>query len=241
MNKIEEHDARLNDLQDQVLHDAHGDGNRLRLSLANGSLTGTVDDQDDQTAVVHNAGPHKASGVNVPSKYDGYLYVPPSTTDLTTALTMPDGMTVPAGTPPANNAIILCLAESATTFNNLPVGDYNCVIVGSVSDGGSPPTMLTVVTVDGPALGTEFPITLSYPAGDTGSLTTQCAYTYTVTNTLTGLQLGTAVDPTATPHLWRRATLGYYIAATAGRAYINASGAYVITWTNEVADQEACP
>ena len=88
--------------------------------------------------------------------------------------------------------------------------------------------------------GGVFPVTLSYTAGDPGNETTKCSYVYTVTDTLSGVELGTAVDPTAGVHNWQRPTVGYMLFATFGYAHLNADGDFVIGWINEVADQEAC-
>jgi len=94
-------------------------------------------------------------------------------------------------------------------------------------------------------------LTLAVTSGtsaNTGDATTKCAYTYDVEDALTGYKYfgdGTdpavaAVDPTAGVHKWVRPTRGFMLAATLGYAYRNATGALVIGWINEVADQEAC-
>jgi len=86
-----------------------------------------------------------------------------------------------------------------------------------------------------------FPITLAKTAGTAVSDdTTQADWTYTVTKTLTGEELGTAVNPTAGNHKWVRPTVGHMTEATFGYAHYAADGAYIIGWINEVADGAAC-
>ena len=69
----------------------------------------------------------------------------------------------------------------------------------------------------------------SYPA----------TWTYTVENAITGAELGTAIDPTASPHLHQRPAVKL-VAATGGIGYYNNSGNLVILSCNEMPSFEAC-
>lgn len=92
----------------------------------------------------------------------------------------------------------------------------------------------------GKAWSGPFPITLSQTGGSAGSASAACSFTYTVTDSLTGVVLGTNVNVTASPHLHNRPSLGAQIAADGGLAYYNSSGQLVILWVNEQDDAEAC-
>jgi hypothetical protein len=87
-----------------------------------------------------------------------------------------------------------------------------------------------------------FPVTLTKadPAGSQGTASTAASWLYDVADAVTGETLAEDVDPTGSHHLWRRPTVGQMVQATAGLAYWNANDELVITWINEVADQEAC-
>ena len=104
-----------------------------------------------------------------------------------------------------------------------------------------------------PIVESAFPVTLAVTSGTsglTGNATTKCGYEYDVEDTITGeLLAGAGTDPAVdpvdfnavgTPHKWVRPELGYMIVATFGYAHRSATGALVIGWINEVADQEAC-
>lgn len=85
-----------------------------------------------------------------------------------------------------------------------------------------------------------FPITMSQTGGSNGTASAAASWTYTVTHAITSASLGTTVNPTTSPHLWRRPSLGQMAAATAGLAFTNASGQLVITWCNETPGPAAC-
>jgi len=81
-----------------------------------------------------------------------------------------------------------------------------------------------------------FPIELTQTGGAQGAPPT---WTYTVKDAVTGLQLGTAVNPTASPHRYVRPA--YYMdAADYGTAYFNTSGTLSIMWINEKAQTLVC-
>ena len=84
-----------------------------------------------------------------------------------------------------------------------------------------------------------FPIKLVMDGGVAGTDTTPTTYTYTVTDAITTDSLGTAVDPTATPHQWKRPAIGNYSQATGGLAHYDNMDALTIDWINEVSVNEA--
>jgi hypothetical protein len=84
-----------------------------------------------------------------------------------------------------------------------------------------------------------FPVALSQVGGSQGTTTTAAGWTYDVTNALSGNALGSAIDPSASPHKWQRPTVGPMQKATLGYAHY-ASGDLVIGWTNEALHSEAC-
>ena len=85
-----------------------------------------------------------------------------------------------------------------------------------------------------------FPISLTQTGGAVGSPTVATSWTYTVTHAITGVTLGTTVDPEASPHLYRRETLGKLIAAIAGTGFYNSSGTFVILHIHEPIDPSEC-
>jgi hypothetical protein len=86
-----------------------------------------------------------------------------------------------------------------------------------------------------------FPVNLTQVGGSQGSNQAPATWTYDVTDTVDGETLAGAADPVATPHRWRRPSVGYIIPATFGYAHWNTNGQLVLGWINEVADQQACP
>ena len=90
-----------------------------------------------------------------------------------------------------------------------------------------------------------FPVNMDQVSGSAGSLTTQCSFTYTVKDALTGEVIAATdvspFDPTAHPRGWQRATIGFYIAARSGWAYYDSDGDLVIPLCNEVPDAGECP
>jgi hypothetical protein len=85
-----------------------------------------------------------------------------------------------------------------------------------------------------------FPVELHQSGGQQGDEQNPATWTYDLLDVLTGQTLASGVDPTASPHKWRRPSVGYIIPATFGYAHWDADGQLVLGWINEVADQEAC-
>jgi len=89
-------------------------------------------------------------------------------------------------------------------------------------------------------VGHVFPITLSQTGGDAGTESAATSWTYTVTDAITGAELGTGVNPTTGNHKFVRQSLGQMSKATYGFASYDASGNLVIGWINEAEIKEAC-
>lgn len=87
---------------------------------------------------------------------------------------------------------------------------------------------------------TVFPVNLTQTGGSQGTNTTPASWTYSVIDPVTSQTLATAVNPTASPHKWKRPSAGWMIAATFGYAHFNAQAQLVLGWINEMVEQEAC-
>jgi hypothetical protein len=88
-----------------------------------------------------------------------------------------------------------------------------------------------------------FPVLLTQVGGSQGTDIAVASWTYDVKHGMapdTQAALLTAVNPTASPHMWRRPTVGVMIKATFGYAHYDRDGALVLGWINEVVDQVAC-
>ena len=87
---------------------------------------------------------------------------------------------------------------------------------------------------------TVFPVNLTQTGGSQGTTTTPASWTYSVIDPVTSQTLATGVNPTVSPHKWKRPSAGWMIAATFGYAHFNAQGQLVLGWINEMVEQEAC-
>lgn len=88
-------------------------------------------------------------------------------------------------------------------------------------------------------MGVLFPVTLAQTGGADGTNAAAATWTYTVTDVRQSVELGTSVDPTASPHKWVR-DIGPMAKATAGLAYWSSPGTFVLTWLNELPSSELC-
>jgi len=97
-------------------------------------------------------------------------------------------------------------------------------------------------------LGDTFPITLTQTGGAAGSASAPPTWTYTIKDDYTGATIASSVDPTASPHLFKRPAAGrteltgptWSGKATTGTARYNESGALVILSTNEQTARRSC-
>jgi hypothetical protein len=88
-----------------------------------------------------------------------------------------------------------------------------------------------------------FPVALTVASAAYGDASTPTAHTYDVVD-LDGAALASAINPSTSPHQWKRPTIGRYAPATFGHAYwdpnATADAGLVITWINETPELEAC-
>jgi hypothetical protein len=96
---------------------------------------------------------------------------------------------------------------------------------GAVDGSANPVEWLDVST--GGTVGNLFPVNVTQTGGSAGNATTQCSYTYTVTD-LNAVELGTVMSPVAA----QRPTIGVMVAATKGSGYLS-NGTFVLWWVNE--------
>ena len=89
-----------------------------------------------------------------------------------------------------------------------------------------------------------FPVNLSQTGGSQGDESYAASWTYNVYDIESGELLESSVDPTSSPHKWKRPSVGQMIAADFGYAHYEDDGSsgeqLVLGWINEMVDQEAC-
>jgi hypothetical protein len=87
---------------------------------------------------------------------------------------------------------------------------------------------------------TLFPVKLEKTGGEAGDDEKATSWTYKVTDALTDEELETDIDPTASPHQWKRPSIGAYTAATFGYAHYDNDNKVVLGWLNEIPELAAC-
>lgn len=97
-----------------------------------------------------------------------------------------------------------------------------------------------VVRVGNPFPAAPFPVTLTQVGGAQGTASAAATWTYDVADAISAASLETAVNPTASPHQWRRPGVGAITPATFGYAHYTAQGELAVGWINETLEQEAC-
>jgi hypothetical protein len=87
---------------------------------------------------------------------------------------------------------------------------------------------------------TLFPVKLEKTGGEQGNDEKVASWTYKVTDALTDEKLEEDVDPTTSPHQWKRPSIGAFSAATFGYAHYDNDNKIILGWINEIPEQEAC-
>jgi hypothetical protein len=87
---------------------------------------------------------------------------------------------------------------------------------------------------------TLFPVKLEKTGGEQGDDKKVASWTYKVTDALTDEKLEEDVDPTASPHQWKRPGIGAFSAATFGYAHYDNDNKVVLGWINETPELAAC-
>lgn len=85
-----------------------------------------------------------------------------------------------------------------------------------------------------------FPVILSQAGGEQGSSSSGASWTYDVTDVVTDSALASGVNPTVSPHRWKRPSVGQMSSANFGYAHYDATNQLVLGWINEMVIQTAC-
>jgi hypothetical protein len=85
-----------------------------------------------------------------------------------------------------------------------------------------------------------FLVTLEKMGGEQGDDKNAASWTYKVTDTLTNEKFGDDIDPTESPHQWKRPNIGAFSPATFGYAHYNNDNHIVLGWINETPELDAC-
>jgi len=87
---------------------------------------------------------------------------------------------------------------------------------------------------------TLFPVELKKSGGEEGDEKTATTWRYDVTHALTDESLKNDVDPTKSPHQWKRPVIGRMTQATFGYAHFNTKDELVVGWINETFVLSSC-
>jgi hypothetical protein len=98
----------------------------------------------------------------------------------------------------------------------------------------------SLIRIGGGGRSSLFPVKLEKSGGEQGDDTKVASWTYNVTDELTDEQIGENVNPTASPHQWRRPGIGAIREATFGYAHWNKDDKLVLGWINETLQLEKC-
>ena len=88
--------------------------------------------------------------------------------------------------------------------------------------------------------GRSSPVQLGVAGGEEGDEKNATTWRYNVTHALTGESLADDIDPTASPHQWKRPGIGKMTAATFGYAHYDDSDNLVVGWINETFVLSSC-
>ena len=87
---------------------------------------------------------------------------------------------------------------------------------------------------------TLFPVVLNKTGGDEGDEKTATTWRYDVTHALTDELLAEDIDPTKSPHQWKRPSIGRMTQATFGYAHFDNDDNLVVGWINETFVLSSC-
>ena len=87
---------------------------------------------------------------------------------------------------------------------------------------------------------TLFPVKLEKTGGEQGDNEKVASWTYKVTDALTDEKLDDDVDPTKSPHQWKRPNIGAIKEATFGYAHYDKDDKLVLGWINEILQLAKC-
>ncbi len=156
-----------------------------------------------------------------------------------------------------NTVGLAAVGDVVTTTLDVPTGGESCrfadISVGETEhmeaasfgaatilwcEGTEPGQHRSIVSL-GPFPAT-FPVALEQVGGSQGTSSVPASWTYDVKDQATDTILSTAVNPVSIPHRFVRPSVGFMIPATHGHAHLASDGTPILSWINEVADQESC-
>jgi len=85
-----------------------------------------------------------------------------------------------------------------------------------------------------------FPVKLKQVYGEQGDEKKPATWTYDVSDPTTDDVLAEGINPTSSPHQWKRPSVGYMIKATFGYAHYDKDDKLVLGWLNEQVEQASC-
>ena len=161
-----------------------------------------------------------------------------------------DGQICHDGKPPNNltpittTLYIVLPPDDGPAYSDIKKGD----IVAYVNCFDGEAQLVAGLIVGRLPAGMTFAVALTQDGGSNStSPTTGATWTYTVKDILGNVMSlnssganATGVDPTASPHLFRRPVYGQMVAATAGTAYYKSDGTLVVVWVNEAPGPKGC-
>ncbi|MCL2120389.1 MAG: hypothetical protein FWH27_18400 [Planctomycetaceae bacterium] len=98
----------------------------------------------------------------------------------------------------------------------------------------------SLIRIGGGGRSSLFPVKLNKTGGEQGDDKSVASWTYKVTDALTDEVLGENVNPTASPHQWRRPGIGALREASFGYAHRDKDDKLVLGWINETLQLEKC-
>ncbi|MCL2646106.1 MAG: hypothetical protein FWD61_03760 [Phycisphaerales bacterium] len=97
-----------------------------------------------------------------------------------------------------------------------------------------------LVRLGSPMKAQVFPVKLKQVYGEQGDEKKPATWTYDVSDAITDDTLAEGVNPTSSPHQWKRPSVGYMIKATFGYASYDKDDKLVLGWINEQVEQASC-
>lgn len=127
------------------------------------------------------------------------------------------------------------LSEALGTGALTPLESSPCEVLWRESGSG----LLWALVRMGHAPAAPAPVLLTQTGGSQGTASGAATWRYRV-STIDGFELATNVNPTTSPHHWKRPSIGQMSPATFGYAHRNGDNALSLGWINETPVQEAC-
>jgi len=121
--------------------------------------------------------------------------------------------------------------------------DFTAGTTGGASilwiEGGTGPKW-ALIRIGHGDVSTLFPVNLKISGGEQGDEKTATTWRYDVSHAITGESLKNDINPTQSPHQWRRPSIGRITQATFGYAHFDNDGQLVVGWINETFVLSSC-